>query len=151
MSGRELLGRAHVDEHDIAAAEALDQLLAADRLDLFAEVVAGCPFDLRQTGRRGVSEGEPEREHIFPGQRVAHPGALALTGHYPRSVQALQVLRGIGARLAAGPRKFLDAPRPLSKQVEQLQPAWAGKRLAHYGDRVEQHAFRLTGLHVAIQ
>ena len=36
VSGRELLGRAHVDEHDIAAAEPLDQLLAADRLDLFA-------------------------------------------------------------------------------------------------------------------
>ena len=52
VAGSELFGGAHVNEHDVAAAEAVDQLLAADRFDLFAEVVSRRPLDLRQAGRR---------------------------------------------------------------------------------------------------
>ena len=71
MAGRELLGGPDVDEHDVAAAQPLDQLLAADRLDVFAEVLARGALDLGQPCGRGVSQGEPERERLVAGQRVA--------------------------------------------------------------------------------
>ena len=53
--------RAHVDEHDVAAAQPLDQLVAADRLDVLAEVVARRALDLGQPGDRGVAQRQPER------------------------------------------------------------------------------------------
>jgi hypothetical protein len=40
VPGRELLLGAHVDEHDVAAREPLQQFLAADRVDVLAQVPA---------------------------------------------------------------------------------------------------------------
>src|SRR5262249_31985580 len=60
VAGFVFLERAHVDEYDVAAAEALDELLAADRLDLRPEVVARRSFNLAELGDRGVSDREPE-------------------------------------------------------------------------------------------
>src|SRR5215218_3031930 len=44
----ELLRRADVDEHDLAGPEPGDQLVAPDRLDVLAEVVARGALDLGQ-------------------------------------------------------------------------------------------------------
>src|SRR5215216_4940405 len=46
VAGLELLGRAHVDEHDVARAQPSDQLVASDRADVVAEVLARGSLDL---------------------------------------------------------------------------------------------------------
>ena len=51
VAGRELLRRAHVDEHDRRRAEPRDQLVAADRLDVLAEVLARGSLDFGQAAR----------------------------------------------------------------------------------------------------
>src|SRR3989440_6731381 len=55
VPGGELLLRTHVDQDRIAAAEPGDELLAADRLNLVAEVVTRGALDLRQLRHRGVA------------------------------------------------------------------------------------------------
>lgn len=44
-----------VDEHDVAVREALEQFVAADRVDVLAEVLVGCAFDLGQLCGGGVA------------------------------------------------------------------------------------------------
>ena len=48
------------------------------------------------------------------------------------------MLRGVCCRLLACARELLDRTRSLGEQVEQLEPARAGKRLAHQRDGLEQ-------------
>src|SRR5215207_990834 len=48
VAGLELLGRAHVDEHDVALAQPRGQLVASDRADVVAEVLARGALDLGQ-------------------------------------------------------------------------------------------------------
>jgi MFS family permease len=50
-------------------------------------------------------------------------------------VERLQMLGCVRGRLFAGARELLHTTRSLGEQVE---PAWAGKRLAHERDRLEQ-------------
>ena len=122
VAGRVLLLGPDVDEHDVAAREPLEQLLAADRLDVLAEVVARGALDLGQPGRRGVAQREPQPQRLVAGERVAHARALARARDHARRVQRLQVLGGVGRRLPARPRELLDAARRLRQQVEQLEP-----------------------------
>ena len=61
VAGLELVRRADVDEDDVAAPQPLQQLLAADRLDLLAEVVARRALDLAELRGGGVAKREPER------------------------------------------------------------------------------------------
>ena len=138
MAGGELLWRPHVDEHDVAARQPFAQLLAADRLDVVAEVVVGGALDLRQPRGRGVAQGQPEAQRLLAGERVADARAFALARDHAGRVQRLQVLGGVRRRLAARARQLLDGARRLREQVEQLEPARAGERLAHQRDRLEQ-------------
>src|SRR3954454_10697250 len=43
VAGLKLIGGADVDEHDVTAAQPRDELVAADRVDVVAEVVASGP------------------------------------------------------------------------------------------------------------
>ena len=128
----------HVDEHDVALAHPRDQLVAADRVDVLAEVAARGALDLRQLRDRGVAQRQPQRQHLVAGERVAHARALARARDDARGVQRLEVLRGVRGRLAARARELVDRARRLGEQVEQLEPPGAGERLAHQRDRLEQ-------------
>src|ERR1700682_5737971 len=55
VTGGELLLGAHVDEHHVTTLQALDELLAANRLDWVAEVIARSALDLGQSGGRGAA------------------------------------------------------------------------------------------------
>ena len=55
VAGLVLLHGTDIDEHDVAA-EAVDQLVAADRVDLLAEVVARGALDLGQRADRRVAQ-----------------------------------------------------------------------------------------------
>ena len=59
VTGRELLRGTHVDQHDVATREPLEQLLAIDRVDLLAEVVARGALDLAEPGSRRVAQCQP--------------------------------------------------------------------------------------------
>src|SRR6185436_17693705 len=137
VPGRELLLGPNVDEDDVAPRQSLEQLLAADRLDLVAEVLARGALDLPEVDHRGVTQGEPEPQRIVAGERVDDAGAFAGAEEHPSRVQRLQMLGGVGGGLAAGTRQLLDTARRLRQQVEQLEPAGAGKRLPHQRDRLE--------------
>ena len=100
---------ADVDEHDVAASQPRDQLVAPDRLDVLAEVLARGSLDLGQPGDRGVAQRQPQRKRLVAGERVAHAGALARARDHARGVQRLQVLGGVRRRLPARPRELLDA------------------------------------------
>ena len=147
VAGLVLLGGADVDEHDVALAQACDQLVAADRVDVVAEVVACGALDLGQARDRDVAQREPQREHLVAGERVAHARALARARDHAGGVQRLQVLRGVRGRLLARARELVDRARRLCEQVEQLQPARAGERLAHQRDRLEEGVLLATGTH----
>ena len=90
-------------------AQPREQLVAADRLDLLAEVLARRPFDLGQLRDGGVAQRQPERERLVAGERVADAGALARARDQPGRVQRLQVLRGVRRRLLARARELVDA------------------------------------------
>ena len=103
-------------------AQPRDQLVATDRLDVLAEVVARRALDLGQAGDRGVAQRQPQAQRLVSGERVAHARSLARACDHPRGVQRLQVLGGVGRRLIARPRELVDRPRRLGEQVEQLEP-----------------------------
>ena len=152
MTGLELVGGADVDEDDVAAPQALQQLIAVDALDLLAEVVTRRALDLRQPLGGGVSQREPEAEHVLTRQLVADPGAVPLAGDQAGRVQGLQVLGGIRHRLLARLRQLVDRAWALGEQVEQLEAARAGEGLAHHRDRFEQGCLSAIGLgHFFIQ
>ena len=101
VAGLELLGGPHVDEHHVAAGQPGEQLVAADRLDVLAEVLARGALDLGQARGRRLAQGEPEREHVVAGERVADALPVAPARDESGRVQRLQVLRGVGVRLPA--------------------------------------------------
>jgi hypothetical protein len=53
-------------------------------------------------------------------------------------MKRLQVLRRVSHRLLAGARQLVDRARRLSEEIEQLEPARSGERLAHQRDRFEK-------------
>ena len=53
-------------------AQPLEQLVAADRLDVVAEVVARGALDLGQPRGRRVAQREPQPQRLVAGERVAH-------------------------------------------------------------------------------
>src|SRR5437588_11465105 len=59
VPGGELLLRTDVDQDHVAAAEPGDELIAADRLDVVAEVVTRGALDLGQLRHGGVAEAQP--------------------------------------------------------------------------------------------
>ena len=147
VTGRVLLRRPHVDEHDLAASEACDQLVASDRLDVLTEVVPGGSLDFGQLRDRCVAQRQPQRQRLVPSQRVAHAGALARARDHPRGVQRLQVLGGVRRRLLARPRELVHGARRLRQQIEQLKAPRAGERLAHQRDRFEERVLLGAGIH----
>ena len=95
VAGGELVRRAHVDQHGVAARETLAQLVAVDRLDLLAEVVARGALDLGELAGGGVAQREPQPQRLVAGERVTDARAVARAGHEARRVQRLEVLRGV--------------------------------------------------------
>ena len=89
VPGVELLLGPDVDEHDVAPAQAGDQLVAADCLDVVAEVVARGALDLGQPGGGHLAQREPEGQDVVAGQRVADPESLAPANHQPRRMKGL--------------------------------------------------------------
>ena len=138
MPGLELLGGADVDEHDIAAAHARDQLVSPDRVYVTAEVLARGALDFSEAPDRYLAQRQPQREHLVAGERVAHAGALARARNQAGRVQRLEVLRGVRRRLPARARELVDRAGGLGEQVDELEPPGAGESLSHHGDRVEQ-------------
>ena len=136
---------AHVDEHDVAAREPLEQVLATDRVDVLADVVARGALDLGQARGRRVAQRQPQPQRLVAGQRVTHACALARAGDHARGAQRLQMLRSVRLRLPARPRELVDAAGRLGEQVEQLEAHGAGERLAHQRDRLEQRVLRRPG------
>ena len=61
----------------VAARQPLEQLLAPDRLDVLAEVVARGALDLGEPSGRGVAQRQPERQRLLAGECVADPRAFA--------------------------------------------------------------------------
>ena len=49
-----------VDEHDVAGAQPGDQLVAADRVDLVTEIIAGGALDRRELANRRVAQRQPQ-------------------------------------------------------------------------------------------
>ena len=92
VSGLELLGGAHVDEHHVAVGHAGDQLFAADCLDLVAEVFARGSLYLGQPGGGRLAQGEPESEHVVAAKRVSNTQAVAPARHQSGGVECLEVL-----------------------------------------------------------
>ena len=107
--------RGHVDEHDVAAAEPLEQAVAADRLDLVAEVVARRALDLGQPGCGGVAQRQPQPQRLVAGERVAHARCLrARESPSPRRAApagAGRYSRSTGrSRARAPPRRAAPGP-----------------------------------------
>jgi hydroxyacylglutathione hydrolase len=149
VPGGELLRRANVDDDYVVPTQAIKQLFAPDSVDLLAEVVACGPLDLSELGSRGIAQRQPDPERPIAGERVAHAGALALAVDQARSVEGLQVLRGVRRGLPAGAGELLDRARGLPEELKQLEPAWTRERLAHHGYRLEDSALRVSvGAHI---
>src|SRR5919198_6302982 len=142
VPGRVLLGRANVDEDDVAAGHPRDELVAVDGLDVAAEVLARRSVDLGQAGSGRLAQRQPQPQRLVAGQRIAHARPRALACDQAGGVQGLQVLGGVRGRLIAGVRELLHGARRLGQQVEQLQPHRAGERLAHHRDRLEEGGLR---------
>jgi hypothetical protein len=70
VPGLELLLRAHVDQNYFTPAQPCDQLLAADLLDLVAEVRMSRALDLGELRGRGIAEPEPDSKRLLTGDRV---------------------------------------------------------------------------------
>src|SRR5215217_5861266 len=60
VTGLELLGRAHVYQYDVALAQPSDQLVASDRADVVAEVVACGALDVGELGDGRVAQRQPQ-------------------------------------------------------------------------------------------
>ena len=86
MAGGVFVFRPDVDEHDVAMREPLEQFVAADRVDVLAEVIVGGALDLGQAGSRRVAQSEPEAQRLVARERVAHACSLARAGHHPGRV-----------------------------------------------------------------
>ena len=119
---------AHVDEHDVAAREPLEQVLAADRVDVLAEVLAGGALDLGQARGRRVAQREPQPQRLVARERVAHARALARASDHARGAQRLQVLRGVRLRL---PARAAPAPRRCAAPARAGRAAPAARGLAN--------------------
>jgi hypothetical protein len=147
VTGIELVGGADVDDDDVATPQSLEQLIAAYALDLLAEVITRRPLDLRQPLGGGVSQGEPEAEHVLARQFVPDLGAVPFPRDQAGGVQGLQVLGGVRHRLLARLRELVDSSRTLGQEVEQLEATGAPERLPHHRNRLEQR--RLPSVRLA--
>ena len=151
MTGLELALGADVDEHHVATAEASEQLLASDRLDVLTEVLLSGAFDLRQTCRRDIAQAEPESKHVVPRERVAHTVSFAPTRNDSGCVQRLKVLGGVGVRLIASTRQFLDRPRPWARRSSSSSRRGLANALPSTAIASNKCVLRLARIHVAIQ
>jgi hypothetical protein len=147
VPGGVLLAGADVDEHDVAAAQTLDELVAADLLDVLAQVLAGCPFHLGEPCDGGVPQRQPDGQRLGAGEGVADARALARARDHAGRVQRLEMLGGVRRRLFARSGELVDRARCLGEQVEQLKAARAGEGLAHQRDRLEQRVFFRSSTH----
>ena len=134
----ELLRRANVDQDHLTGAQPPAQLLAPDALNLLTEIGTRGALDLTELGGGGVAKGEPDGEGLIASEGVTDPRPLALSSDQAGCVENLEVLRGVGARLATRLSELVDRSRGLGQQLELLKSARAGERLAHDGDRLEQ-------------
>ena len=60
----------------------------------------------------------------------------------PAACSACRCCEVLAVDCPLAPRELVDAARRLREQVEQLEPARAGERLAHQRDRLEQRVLR---------
>ena len=119
------------------------QLVAADRLDVLAEVVARGALDLGQPRDRGVAQRQPQR--AAPRRRRARsarcvPSRARVT--MPAACSACRCWEVFAVDCPLARASSSTRARRLGEQVEQLEPARAGERLAHQRDRLEQRVLR---------
>ena len=132
----ELDARPDVDEHDLALVDLRLQIVARHLL------VAGAfdrevPLELRDLREAALGDGpqrEPELEHVVAGEPVADLRALALRLDEVGVAQDLEVLRDAGDGHVGLGGQRLDVARRLREEVEQLEAAVAGQRVADPGE-----------------
>jgi hypothetical protein len=147
VPGIELDPRPHVDDDDLARAQALGQLVATDRLDLVAQVVARGALDVAQARGGDLAQREPERDDVPPSRAVVHARALAPGGDQAGPAQHLQVLGGVRHRQPRLLGQLLDGALALGQQVEDRQARPACQRAADARELVEQSPLALVLAH----
>ena len=115
---RELDARSHVDHHDVAAVEPGEKLLAADCLDLVAQVVAGGALDVSHARLGHLAQRKPERDDVIAGGPVMDACPLA-PGHHEAPLGA-----GPGG---AGRRSPPTTPPPPRAARRSARPGTTGR------------------------
>ena len=136
VSRHVLLTRTDVDERDLAGPDTPHEFVVAHRLQRAAllQVLARDVLDFRQPGLRQASQGEKELADVWVRQPIRHVQAGLLGLDQTRASEHLQMVRGRRDALAGLVGERFDGPRPLRQEVEELEPARAGRGLADARD-----------------
>ena len=149
MAGTKLRWRPHVEDHQVAAAQAGGELVAADRLQTIAvtEVGLGESLDPRHVLGRDIAQCRPERLDSSAGQCVVDASAVttgaqqSCTGHGP------EVMRRVRHALADLVGDLVHGTFALGEQVNDLCPPSAGQRLCYFREPVEQRVLGRSVTH----
>jgi len=145
-----LLTRADVEHDDVPTRGAVDELVAAHRLEAVAgdEIVADDPVDLRQPRSGEASQSDGEEQNFIVGQAVEDARPLLSGGDQARLTQHLEMVRGIGEPHPRALTQSLDAPFALREEVEQLDPFGVRNRPAETGELLVESVLRLPPVHL---
>jgi len=124
MAGAVLLGRADIEDGDLAALHAAHELIPLDSLHRSArfEVLARDLIDLGESRLREPPEREEEAADLVVREAVLDVQALLLCVDESSGAQHLEVLRSIGDGDGGLLGECLDGARALAEQIQQLEP-----------------------------
>lgn len=140
MSGGELDFGAHIEDHDIASADATSQLLSVDGVETvaLAEVGVDEAFEPRRVLGGHVPQRGPQLADPITGQCVEDPGAVPTGREQAGARHGAQMVGRVGDRLIDLGSDLLDRPLSLREHVDDLGAPPARQRLGPLGEPLVQ-------------
>ena len=141
----ELVFRPDVEDGRSSGAQAVEQLIARNRLELVASPEIAC-HDARDFSAVALADAAESAEQpdyrVVAGQPIIDALAVAAALDERGAAQKLQVSRCIGEGEARTGREILDAALALSEMFEQFEPMRVGKRMGDLGESLKNLLFR---------
>ena len=141
----ELVFRPDVEDGRSSAAQAVEQLIARNRLELVASPELAC-HHTRDFGAGALADATESAEQpdyrVVAGQPIIDALAVAAALYKRSTAEELQVSRCIGEGEGRTARQILDAALALSEMFEQFKPMRMSKRMGDLGETLKNLLFR---------
>ena len=136
VAGEVLLAWADIDDRHVTRTHAAQEFVVSDGFQRapFLQVLPTDLFDFRQTGFCERPQVEEKRGHLRIGESIGDVQARFFGVYETGASQHLEVVRGVRDALSDLGGEGLDRPRSLGQQIQELEPAGAGRGLANPSD-----------------